>query len=75
MVFEKRTPRQLCLQLQDPQQNGNLSINEALEHVKDAPLVLWGWNPGEGRSAVPMSHAEFVKTMTEWVEKGAACPQ
>ena len=24
-----------------------------LEHVKTGPVVLWGWNPGEGRNPVP----------------------
>jgi hypothetical protein len=75
MIFEKRTPKQLCLQLKDPTQNGNLSVKEVLDHIKDAPLVLWGWNPGEGRNPVPMTHDEFVKLMTEWVDKGASCPE
>ncbi len=75
MTFEKRTPKQLCLQLKDPKQNGNLSVKEVVEHVKDAPLVLWGWSPGEGRTPVPVSHDEFVKLMVEWADKGAYCPE
>lgn len=75
MVFEKRTPRELCLQFRDPAQNGNGTPEEIVEHVRTAPLVLWGWHPGEGRKPVPMSHAEFVKHMTDWLEKGAACPE
>ncbi len=75
MVFEKKTPRELCLQMKDPAQNGNRNLNEVLEHVKTAPLVLWGWHPGDGRDPVPISHEAFVKSMTEWVEKGAACPE
>ncbi len=75
MVFEKRTPRQLCLQLKDPAQNGNRNLEEILEHVREAPIVLWGWDPGEGRSPVPVPHESFVKDMTDWVKKGAACPE
>ncbi len=74
MVFEKRTPHELCVQLKDSAQNGNRTPMEIVEHVRTAPLVLWGWNPGEGRKAVPMSHEAFVKYMKEWAEKGAACP-
>jgi hypothetical protein len=73
MVFEKRTPRELCLQLKDPARNGNMTPKEVLEHLQTS-LVLWGWNPGEGRTPVPMPHEVFAKHMTEWVEKGAACP-
>ncbi len=75
MVFEKKTPRELCQQLKDPAQNGNRSPKEVVEHVQTAPLVLWGWNPGEGRTPVPMPHDVFVKNMTAWAEKGAACPE
>lgn len=75
MVFENRTPGQLCRQMKDPAQNGGRSPEEVLDHVREAPLVLWGWHPGEGRTPVPMSHKEFVKYMTTWVEKGAACPE
>ncbi len=74
MVFEKKTPRELCLQLKDRAQNGNRTPKEILEHLRTS-LVLWGWNPGEGRTPIPMPHEEFVKNMTEWVEKGATCPE
>jgi len=75
MSFEKQTPRELCEHLKDPAQNGGRTPQEVVEHVQTAPLVLWGWDPGEGRTPVQMPHAEFVKLMTEWSQKGAACPQ
>jgi hypothetical protein len=74
MVFEKKTPRQLCEQLKDPARNGSRSPAEIVEHVREAPLVLWGWHPGDGRTPVSLPHEEFVKLMNEWAEKGAACP-
>lgn len=73
MVFENRTPRQICEHLKDPAQNGGRSPDQVVEHVREAPLVLWGWNPGN-RTPVPVSHDEFVQDMTDWVMKGAACP-
>jgi hypothetical protein len=75
MVFENQSPRKLCEHLKDPAQNGGRSPEEVVDHVQEAPLVLWGWNPGEGRTPVPMPHQEFVKTMREWAQKGAACPE
>lgn len=75
MVFEKKTPRELCQQMKDPAQNGNRNLAEVLDHVRTAPLVLWGWHPGEGRAPVPIPHEVFIKNMTEWVDKGAACPE
>jgi hypothetical protein len=75
MVFEKRTPRQLCEQLKDPAQNGGRNLDQVLAHVREAPLVLWGWNPGNRRTPAPGSHDEFVRVMREWVIRGAACPE
>ena len=75
MVFQKRTPRQLCEQLKNPAQNGGRNLEEVLEHVREAPLVLWGWKPGNRRTPAPGSHDEFVRVMTEWVKGGAACPE
>jgi hypothetical protein len=75
MIFEKRTARQLCLQLKDPARNGNRTPKEVVEHVRTTPVVLWGWDPGAGRTPVPMSHETFMKNMTEWLDLGAACPE
>jgi hypothetical protein len=44
-------------------------------HLDSDPLVLWGWNPGEGRSVPKMSHKEFSAKMREWIAKGGACPE
>jgi hypothetical protein len=75
MVFEKKTARELCLQLKDPAKNGGMSPEQIVEHVRTAPLVLWAWTPGEGRKPTPIPHEEFVKYMAEWARKGAACPE
>lgn len=74
MVFEGRTPHQLAKQLIDPAQNGNKTLEKLLEHANDT-LVLAGWNPGEGRSLPPMSHAAFKKAWETWITKGAYAPK
>lgn len=74
MVFEGRSPGELCLQLKDPAQNGGKSIADLLHHVGEDPLVLWGWSPGDGRTTPPLSHGEFVRRVQEWAQNGAACP-
>jgi hypothetical protein len=74
MIFEKRTAGQLCRQLLDRKRNGGLTPEQLVDHVTHDPLVLWGWNPGEGRSLPPLSHTEFVRVFKEWVDKGHACP-
>lgn len=74
MVFQGRTPHQLAKQLIDPKQNGNKTKEQLLEHAHDG-LVLSGWNPGEGRTLPPLSHAEFAKAWTTWIKKGAYAPK
>jgi hypothetical protein len=75
MIFQNRTPGQICAQLKDPAQNGGRSLDEVVRHVREHPLVLWGWKPGEGRKVIFIPHKEFVKAMNDWVAKGAACPK
>ena len=74
MVFEGRSPNQLAKQLIDKKQNGNKSIRQLIEHADDG-LVLAGWNPGEGRTLPPISHAEFKKAWLTWINKGAYAPK
>jgi hypothetical protein len=75
MVFQGRTPGELCRQLKDPKQNGGRTGEQVIDHLAKDPLVLWGWDPGEGRTMPKMSHKEFSAKMNEWVKKGAACPE
>jgi hypothetical protein len=74
MVFQGRTPQQLARQLIDPQLNGGKTMEKLLEHADDG-LVLAGWNPGEGRTLPPLSHAEFKKAWTTWLKTGAYAPK
>lgn len=73
MIWEGRTDRQLCLLFKDPARNGHRSVEDIVEHMH-TPLVLWGWTPGEGRTAVPIPQDVFLTKMAEWATKGAACP-
>lgn len=75
MIFQGRTPGQLCRQLKDPQQNGGRTGEQIITHIDKDPLVRWGWNPGNARSVPPMSHTEFAAKMHAWFEKGCACPE
>jgi hypothetical protein len=74
MVFEGKSAGELCRQFKDPKQNGGHTAAGAIEHLEKDPLVHWGWAPGEGRSTPPLSHAEFLAKMQEWLRNGAACP-
>ena len=75
MVFQGRSPAQLCRQLQDSSQNGGLTTKQLIHHVANDPLVLWGWNPGEGRTTPAISHDQFVASVKKWLDNGGACPQ
>ncbi|MGH9815809.1 MAG: hypothetical protein ACRD5F_14740 [Candidatus Acidiferrales bacterium] len=75
MVFQGKTAGELCRQLKDPKQNGGKTVEQIVEHVTSDKLVLWGWQPGEGRTSVPMPHPEFARLVQEWAGNGAACPE
>ncbi|HEY2158916.1 MAG TPA: hypothetical protein VGH33_25015 [Isosphaeraceae bacterium] len=75
MAFQGKSPRELARQLKDPDQNGHKTLAEILHHVTADKLVLGGWDPGDGRTRPPLSHADFAAKMREWIEKGAAEPE
>jgi hypothetical protein len=74
MVFQGKTPAELARQLKDPKQNGGKTLDQILHHVTEDKLVLWGWDPGDGRTKPPLSHAEFARNMRVWIAKGAPIP-
>ncbi|GAA0562981.1 hypothetical protein [Chitinophaga japonensis] len=74
MVFEGKSPRELAAQLLDPKLNGGKTKEALIEHVTHDPLVKAGWNPGEGRELPPLSHEEFARQFTRWIETGAYLP-
>jgi hypothetical protein len=74
MVFQGKSPRELALQIVDPKLNGGKSIEKLREHASDN-LVMWGWNPGDGRPKPPLSHEEFTKQWRIWIDNGAVAPE
>jgi hypothetical protein len=74
MVFQGKSAKELALQLKDPERNGHKTLQQLIKHVSGDTLVLWGWNPGDGRTKPPLAHAEFARQFKLWVAKGAAIP-
>lgn len=74
MVFQGRSAHELAKQLVDPKQNGNKDLKALIAHADDG-LVKWGWNPGEGRTSPPISHAEFKEAWITWLTTGAYAPK
>jgi cytochrome c5 len=73
MIWEGLTDAQLCELFKDPARNGHRTVAAIVEHMH-TPLVLWGWNPGKGRTPISVSQNEFLAEVNEWASKGAACP-
>jgi cytochrome c5 len=74
LVFEGKSSGELCRQLRDPARNGGQSPEKLYEHMEKEALVLWGWNPGEGRAPVPTPHADLLRAMRTWIDAGCECP-
>ena len=76
MVFQGLSPGQLCRNFKDPSKNGgHKTLAAAMEHVqKKDPLVIWAWEPGNGRTIPPMGLEAFLAKVQEWVDNGGACP-
>jgi hypothetical protein len=74
LVFENRSSGDLCRQLRDPAQNGHLTPEKLYEHMEKEPLVMWGWNPGPGRTPVSTPHDELMRAMRVWIDNDCSCP-
>lgn len=75
MAWEGKTLGQICAQIKDRKRNGGKTLAQIVEHNAHDSLVGWGWNPGEGRTPVPGTQAEFGALTKAWVDSGAACPK
>jgi hypothetical protein len=74
MIWQGLTDSQICQSIKDPKQNKNRNIQQLVEHLTEDKLVMWGWNPGDGRTPVPMPHDEFASKVRAWQAAGAPCP-
>ncbi len=75
MAWEGLDDHELAEALKDEAKNGGRSLAALREHLAADPLVLWGWNPGVGRQAIPVSHATFLERFDAWVLGGAVSPE
>jgi hypothetical protein len=74
MIWQGLTDAQICQSIKDPKQNRNRNLDQLVEHLTEDKLVMWAWNPGEGRTAIPMPHDEFAAKVKQWQSAGAPCP-
>jgi len=74
MIWQGLTDAQLCRSIKDPKQNRSRNLDQLVEHLTEDKLVMWGWNPGEGRTPIPMPHDEFAAKVKQWQAAGAPCP-
>ena len=58
----------------DPAMNGERSFEDLIHHMSEDALVLWAWDPGEGRTPPPVPHDQFVEALDIWLAAGAPIP-
>ena len=73
MPFEGLSKAELARMLMD-EERSHFTPPELLEHVAHDPLVRWGWDPGPGRTPVPVPHEEFVAAFRTWIGAGGPVP-
>jgi len=61
--------------LVDGAANGGRSLEALVHHMSEDRLVLWAWEPGEGREPPPVTLEEFRAALKTWFEGGGQIPQ
>lgn len=74
MAWEGLSLGEICEQIKDRARNGDRDLAAIVKHMKEDPLVLWGFEPGADREPVPGDPQSFAELIEAWVEAGAACP-
>ena len=74
MVFIGLGPRVLALRLKDRRQTRGKDLEAMYEHIAHDELVGWGWNPGAGRTPVPVPRDQFAAAFRRWIDAGAPVP-
>lgn len=75
MEWLGKSSAQICAQIKDPARNGERSLQDVSDHIRDDELVHWGWTPGPGREPAPLSIDETVAIFNGWIAAGAPCPE
>jgi len=74
MIWQGLTDTQLCRLLTDPKRNGGRNA-KAIEDHMHTPLVLWGWQSGDGRTPISTALARFLQNVHIWTSAGTPCPE
>jgi hypothetical protein len=74
MVWWQKSSAQICAQIKDTERNGGRTLEQVAVHVRDDPLVGWGWHPGAGREPAPGSAEQTYRAIEDWAAVGAPCP-
>ncbi|MEM8736461.1 MAG: hypothetical protein AAGG44_19685, partial [Planctomycetota bacterium] len=74
MGWEGLDDKGLAEMLIDKKRNGDRSFEDLIRHMDEDHLILWAWEPGDGRPVPPLSHEEFIKELKTWLNNGAAIP-
>jgi len=73
LAFAGKSERELAEALRDEEVT-HMTHEELLHHMEEDPLVLWGWEPGDGREPVDAPHADVVAALRTWLDAGAPLP-
>jgi|SRR5271155_5221432 len=75
MIWSGLSDGALCRAIKDTNANGNRSVSVLVTHMTADKLVLWAWDPGDGRAPIPMPQKEFAVKVKAWETAGAPCPE
>jgi hypothetical protein len=73
MAWQGLSPQAVCQALLDPARNGGRDVAALEDHLRNDPIVAWGFHPGPGRQPPPISHPALVAHFVTWKDAGTPC--
>jgi hypothetical protein len=75
MAWQKKSTREICLQIKDESRNGGRNLEQIHTHLATDRTVGWAWHPGAGRMPAPGTQEQFGELIKAWIATGAHCPE
>jgi len=64
---------EVCMQLRDPERNGDRTMEDLAAHLDHDLILHWAWDPGGDREPAPYNLKDHISDILTWGSAGFPC--